>query len=120
MEDKTILVVDDTVSNLDIMVSFLKEYDVIDTIDGEEALEIANEQKIDLILLDIIMPFMDGYEVCKKLKDNPQTRDIPVIFITAQTDEESIDRAYKMGGIDYITKPFRFQEVLFKVKKELS
>jgi len=120
MEDKTILIVDDTTSNLDILIELLQDYDVIDATNGEDALEIANEEKIDLILLDIMMPNMDGYEVCKRLKSNDATKDIPIIFITGKTDEESIEKAYELGGSDYVTKPFLPLELKARVKKELT
>ena len=120
MEMKKILIVDDTVSNLDILEELLTSYIVISCISGKDALEVVQEEQIDLILLDIMMPEMDGYEVCKKLKDNTQTRDIPIIFITAKSDEKSIEMAYDIGGSDYITKPFLPKELLARVKKELK
>ena len=119
MENKTILIVDDTVTNLDILIELLNEYDVIDAINGQDALDIAKEEKIDLILLDIMMPDMDGYEVCKYLKLDPNTKNIPIIFITAKTDEGSIETAYDIGGSDYVTKPFLPKELKARVKKEL-
>jgi len=120
MENKTILVVDDTIANLDILVGLLSEYDVIDTASGREALDIVEEEKVDLILLDIMMPDINGYEVCKKLKSNASTKDIPVVFITAKTDEKSIERAYSVGGSDYVTKPFRPKELLARINRELQ
>ncbi len=120
MKNKTILVVDDTIANLDILVGLLSEYDVIDTASGREALDIVEEEKVDLILLDIMMPNIDGYEVCQKLKSNANTKDIPVVFITAKTDEESIERAYSAGGSDYVTKPFRPKELLARINRELQ
>jgi len=120
MENKTILIVDDTVANLDILGELLKKYDVIDATNGEDALEILEDEKVDLILLDIMMPDMDGYEVCSRLKNNSNTKDIPIIFITAKTDEDSIEKAYEIGGIDYVTKPFRPKELLARVKRELQ
>ena len=120
MENKTILIVDDTIANLDILVELLDKYDVIDTTNGEDALEVVKNEKVDLILLDIMMPNMDGYEVCNILKANPQTKDIPIIFITAKSDEESIEKAYDFGGSDYVTKPFQSKELLSRVKKELK
>ncbi len=120
MKNKTILVIDDTVENLDILGELLEQYDVIDAISGEDALEVLNEEKVDLILLDIMMPEMDGYEVCKRLKSNLETNDIPIIFITAKTDEDSIEEAYEVGGIDYVTKPFKPKELLARVKRELK
>jgi len=119
-KNKTILIIDDTVANLDILGELLKQYDVIDAISGEDALCALEDIKVDLILLDIVMPNMDGFEVCQKLKSNQTTKDIPVMFITAQTDEYSIEKAYDMGGIDYITKPFKPKELLARVKRELQ
>jgi diguanylate cyclase (GGDEF)-like protein len=116
-----ILVVDDNETNIDILLELLGEkYDIIVAIDGFGALEIAQEEKIDLILLDIMMPEIDGYEVCKRLKADPKTEDTPVIFLTAKSDEDSIERAYDVGGIDYITKPFRPKELLARVNRELK
>ena len=119
MSKQTILVVDDTIANLDILLELLDNYDLIDVTNGKDALKIAQNEDIDLILLDIMMPEMDGYEVCKRLKSNPKTKDIPIIFITAKTDEESIERAFDIGGSDYIMKPFMPKELLARVKKEL-
>ncbi len=119
MIDKTILIVDDTVTNLDILSELLSDYDVIEATNGKDALDIVEEDDIDLILLDIMMPEMDGFEVCKKLKENVETKNIPIIFITAKTDETSIVQAYDIGGADYVTKPFLPKELLSRVKKEL-
>jgi len=117
----TILVVDDTVTNIDILLDLLKEYDVVVAMDGESALEILNnDDKIDLILLDIMMPSMDGFEVCKAIKANSQTKDIPVIFLTAKSDDDSIKTAFEVGGIDYLTKPFRPIELTSKIKTHLQ
>jgi len=119
-EKKTILVVDDTEINIDIMLELLSDdYDILVALDGEGALEIVKEDKVDLILLDIMMPEMNGYEVCTLLKNNLKTKDIPVIFITAKTDEDSIEKAYEVGGIDYVTKPFKPRELLARVKTQL-
>jgi len=119
MKEKTILIVDDTITNLDILEELLVHYDLIDATNGEDAVDIAYNEHIDLILLDIMMPNMDGYEVCKKLKSDQKTKNIPIIFITAKTDEESIEKAFDIGGADYITKPFMPKELLARVKKEL-
>jgi len=120
MQSKTILTVDDTVENLDILSEILFNYDVIDAISGVDVLEIVKTEKINLILLDIMMPDMDGFEVCKRLKANLNTKDIPIIFITAKTDEDNIEKAYEIGAVDYITKPFKPKELLAKVKRELK
>jgi diguanylate cyclase (GGDEF)-like protein len=116
----TILVVDDTASNLDLLVELLGDYEVSVSLDGVTAMEIARSQKIDLVLLDIMMPDPDGFSVCAALKADPQTCDIPVIFITAKTDENSIELAYDAGGDDYVTKPFKPREVLARVKLQLE
>ncbi len=121
LEKKTILIVDDTETNVDVLLDILDErYDLLVALDGETALEILREEKIDLILLDIMMPDMDGYEVCQSLKADVVTQDIPVIFITAKTDEDSIEKAYEVGGVDYISKPFKPRELLVRVKTQLK
>jgi len=120
-EKKTILIVDDTETNIDILLELLDdEYDILVALSGENALEIVEKEKIDLILLDIMMPIMDGYKVCSLLKENDRTKDIPVIFITAKTDEDSIEKAYKVGGFDYVTKPFKPRELLARIKTQLT
>ena len=119
MNSKTILIVDDTAANLDILSEFLIDYDVVFAISGQDALSIVSNEKIDLILLDIMMPQMDGYEVCHKLKENQKTKNIPIIFITAKTDEDSIEKAFDIGGADYITKPFKPKELLSRIKTQL-
>ena len=120
MKNNTILAVDDTVTNLDILGELLSDYTVMDTTSGKDALKILDDEKIDLILLDIMMPEMDGFEVCKIIKENPKTKDIPIIFITADTNRESIQKAYEVGGTDYITKPFIPNELLLRIKKEFE
>ena len=118
---KTVLIVDDTETNIDILLELLGDkYDVMVSLDGKNALEIAQKDDIDLILLDIMMPEMDGYEVCKRLKENKSTSAIPVVFITAKIDEDSIEKAYEIGGVDYISKPFKPRELLARVKTQLK
>ncbi len=119
MKKPTILAVDDTVENLDVLEELLREYRVIDATNGKDALALVKQQKIDLILLDIMMPNMDGYEVCQILQDDEETKFIPIIFITAKSDEQSIEKAYDLGAADYIRKPFLPKELLARVKKEL-
>ena len=119
-KDKTILVVDDNESNLDMILAILKAYDVIPATSGQEALDLVQEESVDLLLLDILMPGMDGYSVCRNLKNYPGTRDIPIIFITAKTDEESIEKAYDLGGADFVTKPFKPKELLARVRVQLK
>ena len=117
----TILVVDDTQSNIDVLIELLDAYDIIVATDGATAIEILNEDKdIDLILLDIMMPEMDGFEVCEILKNNNETKDIPIIFLTAKTDVDSIQKGFDIGGVDYITKPFRPVELISRIKTHLK
>ncbi len=121
MSKETILIVDDTDTNIEVLSELLdNEYEIMVALDGAFAIEIANDDKPDLILLDIMMPNMDGYEVCRVLKESDRTKDIPIIFITAKTDEESIEKAYDVGGIDYITKPFKPKELFARVKTQLK
>ena len=120
MPDKTILIVDDSVINLNILENILDEYDIIVATDAETALSIMEQEEVNLILLDIVMPDMDGYEVCEKLKDNEKTSRIPIIFITSKTDEDSIEKAYDVGASDYVTKPFKPKELLARVKTQFK
>lgn len=118
---KTILIVDDTETNIDILLELLGEiYDVIVALDGVSALEIVDENDVDLILLDIMMPQIDGYEVCNRLKSKESSSNIPIIFITARDDEKSIEKAYETGALDYITKPFKALELLARVNTQLK
>ena len=120
-QKKKILVVDDTEVNIEVLLELLSPlYDVMVSISGEGILDIVKDGKPDLILLDIMMPDIDGYSVCKLLKSKEGTRDIPIIFITAKVDEESISLAYEFGAADYISKPFKPKELLARVAKELK
>ena len=103
-----ILIVDDTPKNVQVLSSILHEkgYNICVSTSGIQALELISTESPDLILLDIQMPVMDGFEISKVLKANPKTKDIPIIFLTAQTDISYISRAFEVGGIDYISKPF--------------
>lgn len=118
---KTLLIIDDVETNINMLMELLEDkYDILASLSGQDGLEILEEESVDLILLDIVMPKMDGFEVCKKLKANSKTKDIPVIFITANSDENSIEKAYEIGGVDYITKPFRAREVLSRINIHIS
>lgn len=117
----TILIVDDTKINIDILLELLSdEYDLIVALDGKSAIQTVQEDSVDLILLDIMMPDMDGYEVCKIIKADESAKDMPIIFITAKTDEMSIEKAYEVGGIDYITKPFKARELAARIRIHLK
>ena len=116
-----ILVVDDTEMNIDILVDALDEdYDVCVAMDGQSALTAVSDDLPDLILLDIMMPGIDGYEVCKRLKKNARTEEIPIIFITAMSELENKTKGFELGSVDYITKPFEITEVKARVKTHLS
>lgn len=122
IEKATILIVDDTVDNLNLMNSLLKhEYKIKIANSGEKALRIAGtEQPPDLILLDIMMPGMDGYEVCQQLKLEPKTKHIPVIFLTAKSEIEDEKNGLVLGAVDYITKPISPPIVIARVKNHLA
>lgn len=117
-----ILIVDDTPANLRLLVSILRKngYKVRAVTNGEIALTAAVHSIPDLILLDILMPNLDGYEVCQRLKSNPQTSQIPVIFISALSEGLDKVKAFQAGGIDYITKPFQIEEVLARVTNQFN
>jgi len=117
-----ILIVDDIPANLNVLCQALESegYNIIAAPSGEVALQIAARTQPDLILLDIMMPGMDGFETCRRLKTNQSTADIPVIFITAKDETKSIVEGFQVGGVDYITKPFRHEEVRVRVKTHLT
>ncbi len=117
-----ILIVDDIPANLKVLGDILKTdgYKVRPVPSGSMALQVAEKEKPDLILLDIMMPDMNGYEVCQQLKENPKLADIPVIFISALNDTNDIVKALTSGGVDYITKPFQAEEVKARVSTHLK
>ena len=116
-----ILIIDDTLENLQILSQILSEagYEVRPARNGKLALKLAGTSQPDLILLDIIMPDMDGYAVCQALKENELTRDIPIIFVSALSKAFDKVRAFTVGGVDYVTKPFQHEEVLARVRMHL-
>jgi len=117
-----VLVVDDNPNNLEILGGFLQKegMDVEFALDGKTALNWLENKPFDLILLDINMPGMDGYEVCSRIKGNPMLKETPIIFITANIDSESIIKGFESGAVDYITKPFIQNELLARVKSQLD
>ncbi len=117
-----VLIVDDIPSNLNFLseVLHLEGIGVMLATSGMDALEIARYKLPDLILLDIAMPLMDGYEVCARLKADPATRDIPVIYLTARTEPEDILKGFESGAVDYILKPFNATELIARVKTHLE
>src|SRR5262245_45403781 len=119
---KLVLVVDDTPTNVAVVSGVLKDsYRTKVATNGEKALAIANAaEKPDLILLDVMMPGMDGYEVCRRLKDNPATRNIPIIFLTAKIEEVDEEKGFDVGAVDYIHKPFSGPIVLARVRTQIA
>ena len=116
-----ILAVDDTPENLDVVKGILAPENIVRVaINGMVALKIAQNQLPDLILLDINMPVMDGYEVCSELKNNERTADIPVIFLTAELDDASRLKGLELGAVDYVTKPINPEVLRHSVRRQLD
>jgi sigma-B regulation protein RsbU (phosphoserine phosphatase) len=118
-----ILIVDDVPRNLQLLAAILKEenkYEVAAATSGAAALKIVDNVLPDLILLDVMMPEMDGFEVCQRLKASPSTRDIPVVFLTAKAGLKDIVKGFQLGGVDYITKPFNGTELLARVQTHIE
>ncbi|MEO5960260.1 MAG: hybrid sensor histidine kinase/response regulator [Opitutaceae bacterium] len=123
MAAETILIVDDTPANLGVLVETLGTagYQLMVAEDGEEALaQIVQTQPPDLILLDVMMPGIDGFETCRRLKARPATRDVPVLFMTALNETADKVKAFAAGGVDYITKPIEHEEALARVRTHLT
>ncbi len=122
MKDATIFIVDDVDSNITVAGSVLKQmgYRILFAKTGREAIENIKKYKPDLILLDIMMPGIDGFGVCENLKNIPETKDIPIIFLTAKNNIESITKGFRLGGVDYITKPFNMEELTVRIKTHLE
>ncbi|MBD2462678.1 response regulator [Oscillatoria sp. FACHB-1407] len=122
LENTNILIVDDQPNNLQVLSSLLSHegYRVRKATSGMFALKAVQAEVPDLILLDIQMPQMNGYEVCASLKSSPDTCDIPIIFLSALDDVNDKVRAFTMGGADYVTKPFQGLEVLARVKHHIT
>jgi putative two-component system response regulator len=120
LSECVVLIVDDTEANVDILVDALAEdYDIAVAMDGESALEIVADDKPDLILLDIMMPGLDGFEVCEKLKAGDETRDIAIMFLSGKTDLVDKEKAMAMGAVDFITKPIDVPDIQQRVKNYL-
>jgi len=114
--DYTILIVDDTKTNIDVLVKILmKDYRLGVALNGRDAIQFARKNQPDLILLDIIMPEMDGFQVCGELKSDPRTKSIPIIFITAMNKPGLKAKCIEYGAVDYINKPFVMREVKEKI-----
>ena len=120
--NSNILIVDDNPTNLRLLYKVLTKqgYIVHKALDGQMTLKFVQILPLDLILLDIRMPGMDGFEVCQRLKSDPHTAQVPIIFLSALDEAVEKDRAYLVGGVDYITKPFHYEEILAQVKHQLA
>jgi class 3 adenylate cyclase len=117
-----ILVVDDTPANIQTLAAILKEqgYQLSVATNGRQALELMEKMRPDLVLMDVMMPEMDGYEACGHIKASPSLRDIPIIFITAKTDTADIVRGFELGAVDYVGKPFNAHELTARVRTHLT
>lgn len=121
LNESQILVVDDAEENIDIIIEALgNDYEISVAMDGETALQAVAEKKPDLILLDIIMPGMDGYGVCTRLKESEDYRDISIIFLTSKIETEDVVKGFSLGAADYITKPFNLPILRARVKTHLT
>jgi len=117
-----ILIVDDIADNIQVAMNILREsnYDFSFAVSGEAAYELLLNNEFDLVLLDVMMPGIDGFTLCEMMKKEPKLKDIPVIFLTAKADIDSISKGFAVGGIDYITKPFQADELIARVKTHLE
>ncbi len=122
LSDISVLVVDDNEMNVDLLVNMLEryQYTIYSAMDGATALDLVAEKLPEVVLLDISMPIMDGYEVCRRIKANEVTRDIPVIFISALDDMSNVLEGFEVGGVDYITKPFKYREVIARIQTQVT
>ena len=118
----SILLVDDNTNNLWVLYRYLDDegFTVLVSQDGERALLLAREQRPDLVLLDVMLPGINGFQICERLKAEPVTADIPVIFISALTDVQDKVRGFRAGGVDYVTKPFQQEEVLARIRAHIT
>lgn len=121
-KDIHILIVDDVSENIQVAMNILKEesYTFSFASDGQEAIELIKSHSFDLILLDIMMPKINGYDVCLQIKQLDHAKDTPVIFLTAKTDVDAISKGFEVGGVDYIVKPFHANELLVRVKTHVE
>ena len=122
VNNKKILIVDDRIELIKVLSLTLakKGYQIEHSLNGETAIKLAQSTLPDLILLDIQMPKMDGYQVCYHLKSDPRTKEIPIIFLTANDDVDSKVKGLELGGVDYVTKPFELREILARIQRKLE
>ncbi|MFO8062887.1 MAG: response regulator [bacterium] len=119
---RTILLVDDDIFLADLMAFTFKQsgFEIIKAHNGKEALEVLDKEDVDLVLTDIMMPVMDGFELTKNLKDDPNTKDIPVIFLTAKSNMEDKNKGYSLGISAYFEKPFDLKKLIDKINVIIS
>ncbi len=119
---RTLLIVDDDIFLVDIMAFTLKQsgFEIIKAHNGQEALDIMAKERIDLVLTDIMMPVMDGFELAKNLKANPATVNVPVIFLTAKSNVEDKNKGFSIGINDYVVKPFNLKDLVSRINKALN
>lgn len=117
-----ILIVDDNVKNIQVLGTMLsgENYEIEYAQDGKEAIDCINAEEFDLVLMDVMMPVMDGFEACEAIRGIPKHADVPIIFLTAKTDKESVVRGFQVGGQDYLTKPFDSHELIARVKTHIE
>jgi len=122
MKEKKIVLIDDNVSFVDVLGRFLKikTFKVFVAYDGNEGIEVVSKYMPHVILLDIMMPGISGYEVCKKIKKDEKMKHIPIIFLTVRARPEDIEKGYKLGAVSYITKPFNYPELMEGINKVLK
>jgi CheY-like chemotaxis protein len=119
---KKILVVDDSKTALFMVTTILKKtpYEIVTAHDGQQAVQVAEAERPDLILMDVVMPHMTGFEACRELKQRELTRSIPVILVTTRGEEENVENGFESGCNDYVTKPVNAQELLAKVRDHIA
>lgn len=119
---KTLLIVDDDIFLVDIMAFTLKQsgFEIIKAHNGQEAIDIINKEHIDLVLTDIMMPVMDGFELAANLRKNEATKSIPIIFLTAKSNVEDKNKGYNIGINDYVVKPFNLKDLVSRINKALT
>jgi PleD family two-component response regulator len=121
-EKAAILIVDDNRNNIELVNSILKKrnYDIYTALSGKKAFEILASTRIDLVLLDVMMPEMDGFEVCVQMKKDAKYKEIPVIFLSAHNNSDAVVKGFEVGGADYIPKPFHNEELIARVKHHVE
>ena len=117
-----ILIIDDNPENIQVLGGLLSDegFNPAGVSSGDKALELLKKRKPDLILLDILMPELDGYQLCSHIKKDETNKDIPIVFLTAKTEEKDILKGFECGGVDYITKPFNTSELLARVRTHIE